>query len=111
MTRLAPIKDRPLDLVLTSLAHSFGAGALGVVLTGMGSDGAKGAAAIKHAGGTAIANVLTAVAAGRMGATTASATTFLMPVVALALGVVVRHERVPPLSIAGAASSGATGGL
>jgi len=55
------------------------------------------------AGGTAIANVLTAVAAGRMGATTASATTFLMPVVALGLGVVVRHEHVAPLSIVGAA--------
>jgi drug/metabolite transporter (DMT)-like permease len=55
------------------------------------------------AGGTAIAHVLTAVAAGRMGATTASATTFLTPVVALLLGVVVRHERVAPLSIAGAA--------
>jgi drug/metabolite transporter (DMT)-like permease len=55
------------------------------------------------AGGTAIAPVLTAMAAGRMGATTASATTFLMPVVALALGVLVRHEHVAPLSIAGAA--------
>jgi drug/metabolite transporter (DMT)-like permease len=55
------------------------------------------------AGGTAIANVLTAVAAGRMGATTASATTFLMPVVALALGVAVRHEQVAALSIVGAA--------
>jgi drug/metabolite transporter (DMT)-like permease len=52
--------------------------------------------------GTAVAHVLTAVAAGRMGATTASATTFLMPVVALALGVGVRHEHVAPLSIVGA---------
>jgi drug/metabolite transporter (DMT)-like permease len=53
--------------------------------------------------GTGIANVLTATAAGRMGATTASATTFLMPVVALVLGVTIRHERVAVLSIAGAA--------
>jgi drug/metabolite transporter (DMT)-like permease len=53
--------------------------------------------------GTAIANVLTATAAGRMGATRASATTFLMPVVALVLGVVVRHEQVTTVSIAGAA--------
>jgi drug/metabolite transporter (DMT)-like permease len=52
--------------------------------------------------GTAIANVLTATAAGRMGATTASATAFLIPVVALALGVGVRHEQVAWLSIAGA---------
>ncbi len=55
------------------------------------------------AGGTAIAHVLTTVAAGRMGATTASATTFLMPGVALALGILVRHERVAPLSVVGAA--------
>ncbi len=53
--------------------------------------------------GTALALVMTAVAAGRMGATTASATAFLIPVVALALGVGIRHERVAPLSIAGAA--------
>jgi drug/metabolite transporter (DMT)-like permease len=52
--------------------------------------------------GTAIANVLTATAAGRMGATTASATAFLIPVVALALGVGVRHEQVAWLSIVGA---------
>jgi drug/metabolite transporter (DMT)-like permease len=53
--------------------------------------------------GTAIAYVLTATAAGRLGATAASATTFLIPVVALALGVSVRHEHVAWLSIAGAA--------
>ena len=53
--------------------------------------------------GTAIANVLTATAAGRMGATRASATTFLMPVVALILGVAIRHEAVAALSVVGAA--------
>ena len=53
--------------------------------------------------GTGVANVLTAIAAGRMGATTAAATTFLIPVVALALGVGVRHEQVAWLSIVGAA--------
>jgi drug/metabolite transporter (DMT)-like permease len=52
--------------------------------------------------GTAVAHVLTATAAGRLGATTASATAFLIPVVALALGVGVRHERVAWLSIVGA---------
>ena len=46
------------------------------------------------AGGTAIATILTATAAGRMGATKASATAFLIPVVALILGVVIRHEHV-----------------
>jgi drug/metabolite transporter (DMT)-like permease len=42
-------------------------------------------------------------AAGRLGATRASATLFLIPVVALALGVSVRGEQVAPLSIVGAA--------
>jgi drug/metabolite transporter (DMT)-like permease len=55
------------------------------------------------AGGTAIATILTATAAGRMGATKASATAFLIPVVALLLGVVIRHEHVTAVSLAGAA--------
>jgi drug/metabolite transporter (DMT)-like permease len=53
--------------------------------------------------GTAVAHVMTATAAGRMGATAASATAFLIPVVALVLGVGVRHEHVAGLSILGAA--------
>jgi drug/metabolite transporter (DMT)-like permease len=53
--------------------------------------------------GTAIANVIMTVATGRLGATRASATVFLIPVVALVLGVVIRGEHVAPLSIAGAA--------
>ena len=55
------------------------------------------------AGGTAIATILAATAAGRMGATTASATAFLIPVVALLLGVLVRHERIGMMSLIGAA--------
>ena len=54
-------------------------------------------------GGTCLANVLAATAAGRLGATRASATAFLMPVVALILGVTLRHERVAALSIVGCA--------
>ena len=53
--------------------------------------------------GTAAANVIMAVAAGRLGPTRASATTFLIPVVALLLGVLVRGERVPAIAIAGGA--------
>lgn len=52
-------------------------------------------------GGTAIANVLLASAAGRFGAAKASGTTFLIPFVALALGVIVRHEQVALLSVIG----------
>ncbi|HUP91943.1 MAG TPA: DMT family transporter [Solimonas sp.] len=53
--------------------------------------------------GTALANVLMAVAAGRIGATRASATTFLIPVVALVLGVAIRHEQVAGLALVGGA--------
>ena len=53
--------------------------------------------------GTGIANVMTATAAGRFGATRAAATTFLMPGVALILGVSIRGEHVAPVSILGAA--------
>jgi drug/metabolite transporter (DMT)-like permease len=53
--------------------------------------------------GTGMAYVLIAVAAGRLGATRASATTFLIPPVALVLGVAVRGERVALLSVAGGA--------
>ena len=54
------------------------------------------------AGGTAIATIVAATAAGRLGATKASATAFLIPVVALFLGVVIRHEHVSALSLIGA---------
>lgn len=53
--------------------------------------------------GTGIAYVLLTTAAGRLGATRASATTFLIPGVALALGMLVRGETVAPLAILGAA--------
>jgi drug/metabolite transporter (DMT)-like permease len=51
--------------------------------------------------GTGAAQVTMTVAAGRLGATRASATTFLIPVVALALGVTIRDERVAFLSVIG----------
>src|SRR5262245_33150933 len=52
--------------------------------------------------GTGIAYVFSATAAGRLGATRASTTSFLVPAVALMLGVVVRHEHVAVLSMIGA---------
>lgn len=53
--------------------------------------------------GTAVANAVMATAAGRLGATRASGSAFLMPVVALVLGVLVRGEHVPVIAIAGGA--------
>ena len=51
--------------------------------------------------GTAIANVVMAVAAGRLGVTRASGSAFIIPVVALLLGVTVRGERVAALTLMG----------
>ena len=42
------------DVLFRSVAHAYGAGTLAVVLTGMGSDGARGAAHIREAGGEVI---------------------------------------------------------
>ena len=51
--------------------------------------------------GTGVAYVLTVLAAGRVGATKASATAFLIPPVALLLGVLVRGETVAAVSVIG----------
>jgi drug/metabolite transporter (DMT)-like permease len=53
--------------------------------------------------GTCAANVVMTIAAGQLGATRASATLFLIPIVAVALGVAVRGEQVAWLSVLGAA--------
>ena len=55
--------------------------------------------------GTCVANVLTTIAAGRLGAATASVAGFFIPVVALILGVLVRNEQVAALSLVGGAIS------
>jgi two-component system chemotaxis response regulator CheB len=42
------------DLMMTSVAHTFGANAMGVILTGMGNDGKRGMLEIKAKGGYTI---------------------------------------------------------
>jgi two-component system chemotaxis response regulator CheB len=42
------------DILFQSAADCFGSGVLGVVMTGMGDDGKKGAAWIKAKGGTVL---------------------------------------------------------
>lgn len=43
-----------IDVTLSSVVQQFGAATVGVILTGMGSDGTNGAALIKSAGGTVL---------------------------------------------------------
>jgi two-component system chemotaxis response regulator CheB len=60
---IVQIKDGPLvsrhrpsvDVLFHSVAEAFGPNALGVILTGMGNDGAHGLLSMKHAGASTIA--------------------------------------------------------
>jgi drug/metabolite transporter (DMT)-like permease len=94
-----PVIWRALGVAVV-LTAPFG---LPAVLAGHWSLRAAAALIALGAGGTGIAYVMTATVAGRMGATVASVNSFYIPVVALALGIGLRHERVSPISIAGAA--------
>ena len=102
---------RPLQVKYGSLPVIWRAQAVAVLLTAPLGVGEVGAAHWSlwpilallglGAGGTAIAFVVMTANAGKFGATRASSTTFLIPPVALLLGVLVRHERVEVLSIVG----------
>jgi two-component system chemotaxis response regulator CheB len=71
------------DVLMKSVAETFGNLALGVIMTGMGSDGAEGMKAIRRVGGLTI------------GQDEASCTVYSMPRACAELGVL---SRVVPLS-------------
>ena len=56
LTQTVPVNfARPsVDVLFTSVADEYGGAAIGVILTGSGSDGARGLAAIKRGGGVTI---------------------------------------------------------
>lgn len=60
-----------------------------------------GAVVILGVLGTGIARSLAATLAGRVGAARMSTTTYLIPVVAIALGVIFRNEEVHPIAVLG----------
>jgi two-component system chemotaxis response regulator CheB len=72
-----------IDYAMESAARAYGVGVLGVLLTGIGSDGARGMKAIKEAGGSTIAE------------DESSCVVFGMPRAAIELGCV---DEVVPLS-------------
>lgn len=72
------------DLMLSSLSRVFGSGTTGVILTGMGRDGALGMKAVREAGGRTIAQ------------DEETSLIFGMPRVAIEMGVI---DRVSPLDL------------
>jgi len=100
VTPRADRDGRSLDALLLSVAESVGAAAVGVVLTGMGSDGTRGAAALRAAGGLVIAqSAETAEQAGMpQAAAAAGAVDLVLPVydIGPALVDAALGRRLPP---------------
>lgn len=83
-----------IDVLFTSAAAAAGSNAVGVILTGMGSDGAQGLSAMKRAGARTLAQ------------DESTCVVFGMPREAIALGAV---DHVLPLSAIGRAALGLSG--
>jgi two-component system chemotaxis response regulator CheB len=87
LSGLPLLLQRPaIDIAMQSLAAFYGSAAIGVLLTGMGRDGARGLQAIRRAGGYTIAQ------------DAASCTIYGMPRAAVELGAA--DEVLPPAQIA-----------
>ena len=85
------------DMLLCSLASEYGEGAIGVVLSGMGADGARGVAQLRAAGGLALAQDEHTSAIYGMPKTALEAGASALPLgdIAQALVRSVRRERSP----------------
>lgn len=88
------------DLALTALARHGGSGAVGVLLTGMGRDGARGMDAIARAGGVTIAqDEASSVVFGMpQAAIEAGAARFVLPLESLAAALVRVAHGQPPVA-------------
>lgn len=89
--------SRPsIDVALESAAEAYGEGAVGVVLTGANDDGARGLAALRRAGGTAIVQEPASAEHSTMPAAALAAADpqWVLPVEAIA-------ERLVALEVAG----------
>jgi drug/metabolite transporter (DMT)-like permease len=73
----------------------------GDALSSSPSAGSIAAVAILGVVGTGIARALAASLAGRTGASRGSLVTYLVPVIAITLGVVFRNETIEPIELAG----------
>jgi len=87
------------DVLFRTAATAFGGNVLGVVMTGMGSDGQKGAEALRAAGGSVIVqDEATSVVWGMPGSVVrAGAADQVLPLDQIATEIVrrVRHGRTP----------------
>jgi two-component system chemotaxis response regulator CheB len=78
-------------VLLRSLAQTYGARAVGVVLSGMGRDGADGIAALEHAGGTVFVEDPSSAVVGGMPREALKASPRAMVVPAIQLGETLAH--------------------
>ena len=101
--RLSPKNPRvlslPIDLFFTSLAQTFGNHSIGVILSGTGSDGTRGAVAINDAGGLLLAQDPESAKFDGMPRSVMATglVDYVLPPEALARQLVAHFQHAPPL--------------